>query len=277
MRSADRERNEPFTAGVRRELPLHHAVALGLLHGPTELLPISSSAHTTLIPWLARWPYTQLDPELRKSFEVALHAGTATALLLRPPGVRLRGKASALIPSAAPPALAGYALGAKIERRLGTPTTILVGLLAGSLAMIAAEIRPSGSRPSDDLRARDGLALGLAQALALMPGVSRNGAVLAAARTRGFSRLDADRLSWMVGMPVIAGATMLQGTRLARAGIPRGLHAPLAAGGASAFLSTLASVKVLTPARRARLARGCAVYRIGLSLLVIRRMRDNTR
>ena len=68
-----------------RELPLRHAVILGLLHGPTELLPISSSAHTTLLPWLAGWPYDELDPRLRKSFEVALHAGTAAALLVRPP------------------------------------------------------------------------------------------------------------------------------------------------------------------------------------------------
>ena len=71
--------------GKRRVLTLRHAMALGLLHGPTELLPISSSAHTSLVPWLAGWPYGTLDPELRKSFEVALHAGTAAALLARPP------------------------------------------------------------------------------------------------------------------------------------------------------------------------------------------------
>src|ERR1039458_10724395 len=62
-------------------LSLRHSLALGLVHGPTELLPIPSSAHTILIPWLAGWPYAELDPELRKSFEVALHAGTAVALL----------------------------------------------------------------------------------------------------------------------------------------------------------------------------------------------------
>ena len=63
-------------------LGLRHAVALGLAQGPTELLPVSSSGHTTLIPFLAGWPYAELDPELRKSFEVALHAGTALALAL---------------------------------------------------------------------------------------------------------------------------------------------------------------------------------------------------
>src|SRR5204863_4758752 len=63
-------------------LPLRHALALGLLHGPAELLPVSSSGHVTLVPWLAGWPYAELDGELRKAFEVALHAGTAAALLV---------------------------------------------------------------------------------------------------------------------------------------------------------------------------------------------------
>src|ERR1700686_5283909 len=76
-------------AASRRAMPraepglaLSHAVTLGLVQGPAELLPVSSSAHTTLIPWLAGWPYAELDGELRKSFEVALHAGTALALAL---------------------------------------------------------------------------------------------------------------------------------------------------------------------------------------------------
>ncbi|MCW3017880.1 MAG: Bacitracin resistance protein BacA, partial [Solirubrobacterales bacterium] len=62
--------------------PLRHAVALGLLHGPAELLPISSSAHTTLVPWLLDWPYARLDGRQRKAFEVALHAGAGAALAI---------------------------------------------------------------------------------------------------------------------------------------------------------------------------------------------------
>lgn len=275
-------------------LPLRHAVALGLLHGPTELLPVSSSGHTTLVPWLAGWSYDALDPKLRKSFEVALHAGTAAALLVRPPGGSPGGRVAFLLPAVIPAALTGYALGDQIERRLGTPSTIAGGLLAGSAAMIAAERRARarcakspvgaacatdagcGSQPAADAGALDGLTLGLAQALALAPGVSRSGVSLAAARARGFSRRDADRLSWRAGLPVIAGAALLQGTRLAREGTPRGLALPLAAGAASAFLSMLASTTVLGPARRARLLPACAAYRGALALLVIRRMRDNT-
>ena len=117
-------------------LELRHAVALGVLHGPTELLPISSSAHTTLVPWLLGWPYADLDPELRKAFEVALHAGTAAALLV---GLRdevaaaARGldhrRAVLVLGSFVPPAIVGYTLERPIERRLGTPPTIAVGLL----------------------------------------------------------------------------------------------------------------------------------------------------
>ena len=68
--------------GLTQLPPLREAVALGVLHGPAELLPISSSGHIALIPWLLDWRYNELDPELRKSFEVALHAGTAAALLI---------------------------------------------------------------------------------------------------------------------------------------------------------------------------------------------------
>ena len=277
-----------------QRLPLRHAVALGLLHGPTELLPVSSSGHTTLVPWLAGWPYGELDPQLRKAFEVSLHAGTALALLLRPPSgapqatwslekPRSRSRPSAslglLARAVIPAALAGYTLGGQIERRLGTPGSIAAGLLGGSAAMLAGDLHPGSPRSACEAGPADGLLLGLAQALALMPGVSRSGATLAAARARGFSREDADRLSWQVGLPVIAGAAALKATQLIRGGVSggaSGLSAGLAAGGASAFLSTLLSTRVLSPRRRVTLLGACAAYRTGLALLVIRRMRDNT-
>ncbi len=136
--------------------------------------------------------------------------------------------------------------------------------------------RESGARSAANAGPRDGLALGLAQSLALVPGVSRSGATLAAARARGFSREDSDRLSWTVGLPVIAGAALLKGMRLAREGTPRGLRLPLAAGTAGAFVSTLLSTQVLGPQRRAALLPASLAYRGALATLVIRRMRDNT-
>ena len=261
-------------------LRLRHAIALGLLQGPAELLPVSSSAHTTLVPFLAGWPYAELDPTLRKSFEVALHAGTAAALLTRRPHAHgePRPALSALAAGVAPPALAGYALGSRIERRLGTPSTIAAGLLGGSVAMAGAEMAArsgDGQQARDGARpgVRDGLAVGIAQALALFPGVSRSGAALAAARARGFSRMDADRLSWQAGMPVLAGAALLQSLRLARSQPSTRTTAALAAGAVSAFASTRWSVAMLTPERRSRTPVACAGYRVALAALVIRRLR----
>src|SRR5215218_755541 len=99
------------------ELKLSHALALGALHGPAELLPVSSSGHITLVPWLLDWPYAELDPELRKAFEVALHAGTAAALLLAlrgEVGEAARGfdrrRATLVALSFLPPAVAGFTL-----------------------------------------------------------------------------------------------------------------------------------------------------------------------
>jgi undecaprenyl-diphosphatase len=175
----------------------------------------------------------------------------------------------------APAALAGYALGDQIERRFGTPGTIATGLLAGSIAMAVGDLR-KGTRLTAAADMNDGLALGLAQAVALIPGVSRSGATIAAARARGFSRIDADRLSWQVGLPVIAGAALLKGTRLVREGVPRELRAPLIAGAASAFASTLLSARLLGPRQRAVLLPASTMYRGVLAGLVVRRMRDNT-
>ena len=130
-----------------RALPIGQAVALGALHGPAELLPISSSGHVALIPWLLGWEYVELDGELRKSFEVALHAGTAAALL-----IALRAEVAGAVRgldarrlrlialSFTPPALVGYTLERPVERHLGTPRTIAGGLLAGAT--------PPAMRPS---------------------------------------------------------------------------------------------------------------------------------
>jgi len=264
-----------------RELPLRRALVLGLLHGPTELLPISSSAHTTLVPWLLGWPYGELDPRLRKSFEVALHAGTATALLALPPwrpagyGRRERPRLLVLACAAGPPALVGYALGEQIERRTGTPGTIAAGLLAGAVAMALAETG-GGNRPIEQARPEDGLAVGGAQALALIPGLSRSGLARAAARARGFGREPADRLCWQAGLPVIGGAALLQGIRLARHGVASEHRRALAVGAGAALLSTSLSGRILNGSARTRLLPATIAYRCALGVLVIRRVRDNT-
>jgi undecaprenyl-diphosphatase len=255
-------------------LALGHAVTLGLLQGPAELLPVSSSAHTTLVPWLAGWPYARLDGELRKSFEVALHGGTALALALELGGeleeIDARD-AGRLALSLAPAVIAGFALREQIERRLGAPRSIAAGLVAGALAMALADIRAQpGGRARADAGALDGLALGVAQAAALIPGVSRHGATLTAARARGFARGPAQSLSWESGLPVILAAVALKGSRLLRHGVAPAARAPLAAGAASSFLSTLVSARLLRRGRRTgRALAPYALYRCLLAVLVL--------
>ena len=254
------------------------AVALGAVQGPAELLPVSSSAHLSLLPWLAGWRWNELDPEARKSFEVALHAGAAAALLIgqrRLIAQELRRfdarRAAVVALSFVPPAIVGYRFERQIERRLGGPRATAVGLAAGAVAMALADRRPQQRGPGDVTPA-DGLALGLAQATALAPGVSRNGATLAAARCRRFTREHANLLSRTVALPVIVGATLLKAVRLRRRGIEPGLGRAMAAGVAASFASSLASQKLIDLVERDRALWPYAAYRLGLAGAVLYRL-----
>jgi undecaprenyl-diphosphatase len=258
-------------------------MVLGAIQGPTELLPVSSSAHLALIPWLAGWDDGGRDAELRKSFEVALHMGAAGALLVgqrRVIAEELRSfdtrRAAVLALSFLPPAICGVALERPIERRLGGPFSTALGLLAGAVAMIVADRRPQ-VRDRGDATALDGLALGLAQAAALAPGVSRNGATLTAARWRGFTRQHANMLSRTVALPVIVGAAALKGVRLRRRGIPPGERASLVAGTATSFASTLGSQALIRLVERDSALWPYAAYRTGLAGLVLSRLRRRSR
>jgi undecaprenyl-diphosphatase len=257
------------------------ALALGLLHGPAELLPVSSSGHVALVPWLAGWDYVELDGELRKAFEVVLHAGTALALLI---GLRdevseaARGldrrRVELVVLSFVPPAVVGYTLERPIERRLGTPRTVAIGLLAGAAVMALADRAPQ-ERSRDEASALDALLLGLAQTCALVPGVSRNGMTLAAARARRFRRKDANVLSRHVALPIIVGATALKGTRLARRGLPAGTALSFALGAGAAFGSTLAALPLIRMVERDASLAPFAAYRAVLAAAAIRRLRNN--
>lgn len=262
------------------------AFAYGLLQGPTELLPISSSGHLVVAPHLLGSSYVELDPELRKTFEVALHAGTAVALVIvlrsevetavRELDTRRIG---VVVGSLAPAAAAALGFERVIEGRLSRPPVVVVGLLAGSAAMLWAE-RRRGERARTSADWRDGLALGLAQALALVPGVSRSGATLVAARARGFTPAAASELSMHTALPVIAGATLLKGVRTAQHGLPVALRLPLLAGVVGAFFSSLASARLLLERREGRGLVKYALYRVALALgvaaLTRRRRVDST-
>jgi undecaprenyl-diphosphatase len=260
------------------ELPVWQAVALGALHGPAELLPISSSGHIAVVPWLLGWDYSRLDDELRKAFEVALHTGTAAALLITlrhevDEAVRglTRRRMLLIALSFIPPAVVGYRFERPIERRFGTPPTVAAGLFAGAVAMALADRAPQ-ERSHDQAGALDALWLGVAQACALIPGVSRNGATLAAGRVRRFTRVDANRLSRHAALPVIAGATLLKGWRLYRRGLPAGAATPFAVGAGAAFVSTLGSTRLIRTLERDSSLLPYALYRIALAGLIARRL-----
>ncbi len=238
--------------------PELEAAALGLIQGATELLPVSSSAHVAMAPWLLGWDVAAWEPERRKELEVALHFGAAVAMA--PELWWAAPDARTLVLSAAPPALAGFALERVVERRLGGPVAIAGGLLAGALALAAADRRVPTPRDSAPRRARGAfraavppvgvparhaLALGLAQAAALAPGVSRTGATLAAARALGYSREDASALSFGVAGPVLGGATVLKALRL-----PPTHRRVAAVAAASSFAATTLALRTLGLTRR---------------------------
>lgn len=259
------------------------ALALGLVHGPAELVPVSSSGHTTLLAWQRHWNFAALDPAARKRFEVALHAGTTAALLLagrRELAATLRRRTPGASPVAVvalacvPAALAGALLQGPIERRLGTPGSIAAALAGGGVAMAAADRRGARGRVRADAGLADAAALGAAQAIALVPGVSRSGATRATARWRGFSPVEADALSAAVGLPVTLGALALKGHEAARHG-DRSEWGALGVGALGAFASTLAATRAMARLGRGRSLAPYAAYRVVLATAVVRRLRQN--
>jgi undecaprenyl-diphosphatase len=233
---------------------------------------VSSSGHLVLIPALLGWRYGELDAELRKSFEVALHAGTALALL-----IGLRREVAEVIRELnarrlarhalemLPPAAGALVFERSIEERLGAPRRVAAAQVVAGVALAAADRSPA-RRAREAAGLADGLAIGLAQATALAPGVSRNGATLTAARLLRFERPAANRLSRHAALPIILAATGLKGYRLARRGLPAGMAAPFGAGLAAAFTSTLAASRLVGRMDAAPSYLPFAAYRVALGV-----------
>jgi undecaprenyl-diphosphatase len=227
---------------------------------------VSSSGHLALIPRLLGWDYAELPADARKTFEVALHAGSAPALALALRGEIGRDPHLQAL-TFLPPAAIGLAFERPIERRLGGLRSVAVAQILAGVALIAADLRPERREHPNAL---DHLAVGFAQAAALVPGVSRSGAALTAARLRGLSRPAAASLSLRAALPVTVGAGVLKGLRAARGGVPEELRGPAAVGAAAACASAL----VALPLARGTRWRGIALYRVALGLVALAQRRD---
>jgi undecaprenyl-diphosphatase len=201
------------------------ALILGIVQGLTEFLPISSSAHLILFPWVFGWNNTLVDT---LSFDVALHAGTLVAILwyfrsewmaLTGGFLRILGRRRVeepeerlilyIILATIPAALAGLLLEKTVAETFRNPLLISLPLVAVSFFMIYAEKRPHPSRPLNKITLPDALMIGVAQAIALLPGVSRSGITITTGLLRGYERESATRFSFLLSTPAIAGATVL--------------------------------------------------------------------
>ena len=210
------------------------------------MLPVSSSGHLVLLG------------SHDKAFEVFAHTGTALALLLALPAPRARPLT--LVPAA----IAGLTLERPIERRLGK-RAVAFGQVVGGLGLLLAD-RAAEHRSDEDVGPRDELLIGLAQACALVPGVSRNGATITGARMLGFRRDAAARISRDAALPVIAGATVLKLVRL-RGDRPSAAHL---VGFAAAFGSSAVAARLIPRIDRLRSYAPFALYRIAVGLIAAR-------
>jgi undecaprenyl-diphosphatase len=199
-------------------LDLLKAIILGILQGATEFLPVSSSAHLVLVPWWLGWD----EPSV--IFDVMLHLGTLVAVLIyfwRDWLTLLRAGWNALhtrstqdpdtrlllliILGTIPAALAGALLESFFESVFSDPAVVAVLLLGTANLLILGERYHRMDRPLTDLKPRDALVVGLAQAVAILPGISRSGSTIAAGMWRGLSRPAAARFSFLLGTVIIAG------------------------------------------------------------------------
>jgi undecaprenyl-diphosphatase len=278
-------------AGVGEEagaLPNWQALVLGLVQGLTEFLPISSSGHLILVPWLGDWRYLAAHDEFNQTFDVALHLGTLVAVvlyfrrdlaLLVGAGLRSIRTRSAKEPSqrvawfvvlATVPAAVAGALGEElIVERLGEPWQIAILLAAFGVVLWLAD-RCAQERRVGDMRLRDALLIGLAQLLALAPGVSRSGVTMSAARFLRFDRDSAARFSFLLLVPTTLGAVIWKGlTDVVFGELPPGSAGPFLVGMIAAAVSGIFAIWALLGFVRRHTFSLFVVYRLIVAAIVL--------
>ena len=235
-----------------------HAAVLGAVQGLTEVLPISSSAHLILIPRFLNWPESGL------TFDVALHVGTLLALSLYfwrdilemignffsacQSGINSPAQALPfyIIAATIPAAVAGKTLEGPIEEIFrSNPTIISVLLIFFALLLAFADTTGAKRWRVDKITLKIAMIIGLFQCLALLPGVSRSGITITAALLLGFQRESAARFSFLISLPIVAGAAFLKMGELLKSGIPAGEGIPLLIGISTSCIFGFLSVAFL--------------------------------
>ncbi|MFK8024400.1 MAG: undecaprenyl-diphosphate phosphatase [Ilumatobacter sp.] len=271
-------------------MPILHAIVLGLVQGLSEFLPISSSGHLLLVPWLFEWNDFEgpNGESVKKTFDVALHLGTFVAVLgyFRHDVITYVREGTKLVLSRTKPAtvegrlawffvlatLPAAAIGALfedvIDEALGTPIIIAISLIGFGLLLGWAD-RVAGRRELEEFKAPDALKVGMAQALALNPGTSRSGITITAARFIGFDRDSAARISFVMSLPVIAGAVVVKSVGLFTGEVDSDLYIPMAVGIVTSGLSGLVAVWGTLRLIRTRSFMPFVIYRVAAGVLVL--------
>ena len=270
-------------------MPILHAIVLGLVQGLSEFLPISSSGHLLLVPELFKWTELTDHPSLNKTFDVALHVGTFVgaawyfrndlaryiaagwrSLWRRADPVRSTSEWRGCCCSRPMPgAIVGAALESVIEDHLGQPVLIGVMFIVFAVVLYLADRLPN-RRHQDEFRLRDALLIGGAQAVALQPGVSRSGITISMGRWLQFDRTAATRLSFLMSLPIIAGAGLFKGAEVVRdGGIPDNYVAPFLWGMLAAAISAFIVIALLLKFLQTHTFTPFVIYRIAAGAAVI--------
>jgi undecaprenyl-diphosphatase len=262
-----------------------HALVMGVVQGLTEFLPISSSAHLFLVPWLLGWD----DPFIESlAFSVVLHAGTLAALLLYfredwkrlvPAGLAAlrdrsfrsdpdRRLAWLIAASTVPAAVIAFLFNDLFEGAVRQVGIVTIMLLVGAAILWTADRWGPRTHTISQLTFRGAVGIGMAQALALVPGVSRSGISMSAALFAGLDRVDAARYSFLMATPITAMAVAYETLKLIRGDVSGAEPITLVVGVAAAFASGMLAIAFLLRYVRTRSFNIFVAYRIVLAALV---------
>lgn len=227
------------------------AIFWGLIQGLTEFLPVSSSGHLVLIPALFGRP----GPDLATN--AVLHLGTLAAVLVYyrsdvammvkfdKPARRL---ITLIVIGTVPAVILGLLFEDKVEELISEPRTVAVMLIVTGVVLLATTLLRLGDRTVKDVQPRDSLLIGLAQALALIPGISRSGMTISSGLARGLERTEAARFAFLLGIPVIAGAGLLQIVEAIQLGesMPSSVWVGVVVAGLSGYAAIAILLRLLT-------------------------------